>query len=593
MQPHIAAQKIRPALAKARPRAVKDILLTKDTSADATANSKTEDKKAEAKVPTFRQLGLDPKIVKALRDMSYSRPTPIQAQAIPHAMKRKDILGIAQTGTGKTGAFTLPVMHALAKGRARARMPRCLIVCPTRELAAQVAENVELYGKYLKLEMALLIGGVSFAEQDKKLSKGVDILIATPGRLLDQFERGKILLTGVQCLVVDEADRMLDMGFIPDIERIFEITPFTRQVLFFSATMAKELDRIVDTFLHQPVRIEVARENTTAKTVTQKIITMPTNDARAKRNALRGAIEQSDVKNGIVFCNRKKDVDIVAASLTKHGHQARPIHGDLPQSERMKTLQDFRDGKLKLLCASDVAARGLDVPDVSHVFNFNVPSHAEDYVHRIGRTGRAGRKGDAVMLVTPLDEKNFDAVKDLIKVKEFDEMVLEGVSLDPDIRPGDKERKRRERSGRNSKYSKPRKDRRDRPVAQHGQTASMAPVSRGEPREEQPAPKKRERVRSKAPAGNAKPETEDAPAAKKEPRGAKKQERRSEKPAADKPEAKSEKPRNEKPKREKRSRNKQAHEGGRKSSRSGLPQNKDTGFGDEMPAFFGNVLKKD
>lgn len=579
---------------------MKDLHLTNDTSADATANSETEIKKEE-KVPTFRQLGLDPKIVKALRDMSYSRPTPIQAQAIPHAMKRKDILGIAQTGTGKTGAFTLPVMHALAKGRARARMPRCLIVCPTRELAAQVAENVELYGKYLKLEMALLIGGVSFAEQDKKLSKGVDILIATPGRLLDQFERGKILLTGVQCLVVDEADRMLDMGFIPDIERIFEITPFTRQVLFFSATMAKELDRIVDTFLHQPVRIEVARQNTTAKTVTQKIITMPTNDARAKRNALRGAIEQSDVKNGIVFCNRKKDVDIVAASLTKHGHQARPIHGDLPQSERMKTLQDFRDGKLKLLCASDVAARGLDVPDVSHVFNFNVPSHAEDYVHRIGRTGRAGRKGDAVMLVTPLDEKNFDAVKDLIKVDEFDEMVLEGVSLEPDIRPGDKERKRRERSGRNSKYSKPRGDRRERPIAQHGETASLAPVSRGKPREEERAPKKRERVRSKAPAGNAKPESDDKPSAKKEPRGAKKKEQRPKKPDA-KPaakqapkqtEAKSEKPRSDKPKREKRQRNKQAHEGGRKSNRSGLPQNKDTGFGDEMPAFFGNVLKKD
>ena len=593
---------------------MKDIHLTNDTSADATANSVSETVDEEKKVPTFRQLGLDPKIVKALRDMKYTHPTPIQAQSIPHALKRKDILGIAQTGTGKTGAFVLPVMHMLAKGRARARMPRCLIVCPTRELAAQVAENVELYGKYLNLEMALLIGGVSFAEQDKKLSRGVDILIATPGRLLDQFERGKILLNGVQCLVVDEADRMLDMGFIPDIERIFEITPFTRQVLFFSATMAKELTRIVDTFLHQPVRIEVARENKTADTVTQKIITMPTNDARAKRNALRGAIEQSDVKNGIVFCNRKKDVDIVAASLTKHGHQARPIHGDLPQSERMQTLQDFRDGKLKLLCASDVAARGLDVPDVSHVFNFNVPSHAEDYVHRIGRTGRAGRKGDAVMLVTPLDEKNFDAVKDLIKVSEFDEMVLEGVSLAPDVRPGDKERKKRDRNSRDRKHSKPRSDRRDRPVAAHGQTASMAPVSKGEPREETPA--KRARVRTKAPAGNPKPDAEakaDAPKTdaprdtNSEPKQSRNRNRNNnrndkkpqhnEAKSDTKPEAKSEpraeKSQSEKPRRNKPIRNKQANEGGRKSNRSGLPENSKAGFGEDMPAFFGNVLKKD
>ncbi|MEE9348169.1 MAG: DEAD/DEAH box helicase, partial [Robiginitomaculum sp.] len=338
---------------------------------------------AEKKVPTFRQLGLDPKIVKALKDMGYVRPTPIQAESIPVALVNKDVLGIAQTGTGKTGAFILPVMHRLNKGRARARMPRCLVICPTRELAAQVAEQVELYGKYLKLEMALLIGGVSFAEQDRKLNKGVDILIATPGRLLDQFERGKILLTGVQTLVVDEADRMLDMGFIPDIERIFKMTPFTRQVLFFSATMAPEISRLVDTFLHQPVRIEVARQSRTADTVTQHIVTMPSNDARAKRNAIRGAVKQLDVQNAIVFCNRKKDVDIVAASLTKHGFQAQPIHGDLPQSERMKTLQAFRDGELKILVASDVAARGLDVPSVSHVFNYDVPSHAEDYVHRI------------------------------------------------------------------------------------------------------------------------------------------------------------------------------------------------------------------
>jgi len=344
---------------------------------------------------TFKELGLDPKIIKALDDMGYEKPTPIQANAIPAALAGKDVLGIAQTGTGKTGAFTLPTVHKLAKGRARARMPRCLIVCPTRELAAQVAENVELYGKYLKLEMALLIGGVSFAEQDKKLTRGVDVLIATPGRLLDQFERGKILLTGVQTLVVDEADRMLDMGFIPDIERIFEITPFTRQVLFFSATMPNEIKRLVQQFLHQPETIQVARKNMTAKTVTQRIVRLPKSDAKLKRTALRWIIDNENVDNGIVFCNRKRDVDIVAKSLNKHGHSAAPIHGDLAQSQRTETLADFKEGRVKILVASDVAARGLDVPSVSHVFNYDVPSHAEDYVHRRNEKGGKGRgRGD-------------------------------------------------------------------------------------------------------------------------------------------------------------------------------------------------------
>jgi len=250
--------------------------------------SKPEKIDADAKIDiTFKELGLDPKIIRALDDLGYETPTPIQAKSIPAALMQRDVLGIAQTGTGKTGAFTLPTMHKLAKGRARARMPRCVIVCPTRELAAQVAEDVENYGKYLKLEMALLIGGVSFAEQDRKLMKGVDILIATPGRLIDQFERGKILMTGVQTLIVDEADRMLDMGFIPDIEKIFDMTPFTRQVLFFSATMPNEIKRLVDQFLHQPVSIQIARKNMTAKTVKQRIVRMPSSDAKQKRTARR------------------------------------------------------------------------------------------------------------------------------------------------------------------------------------------------------------------------------------------------------------------------------------------------------------------
>ncbi|WP_017930299.1 DEAD/DEAH box helicase [Robiginitomaculum antarcticum] len=430
-------------------------------------------------LPTFTELGLAPKILKALADKGYEYPTPIQAQSIPHALQGRDVLGIAQTGTGKTGAFILPVMHKLSRGRARARMPRCLVICPTRELAAQVAENVEEYGKYLKLEMALLIGGVSFTEQQRKLDKGVDILIATPGRLLDQFERGKILLTGVQTLIVDEADRMLDMGFIPDIERIFEITPFTRQVLFFSATMPPEITRLVQTFLHNPVRVEVARQSTTAKNVTQRIIKMPSNDARAKRNALRGIIEQSGTfEFAIIFCNRKRDVDIVAKSLNKHGLNAEPIHGDLPQSVRTQTLQDFRDGKTKILVASDVAARGLDVDTITHVLNYDVPNHAEDYVHRIGRTGRAGRHGEAIMLVSPVDVKNYEGVLHMLKKDSIEEMTLDGISLAADVRPGDKTARNKGR-GRDRKSSRsPRGERRDRPVKDHGETASMAPVKK-------------------------------------------------------------------------------------------------------------------
>ena len=421
-----------------------------------TSNPETDPIKADAPIDvTFAELGLDDRILKALGDMDYVKPTPIQAHAIPPALQGRDVLGIAQTGTGKTGAFTLPTVHKLAKGRARARMPRCLIVCPTRELAAQVAENVELYGKYLKLEMALLIGGVAFAEQDRKLGKGVDVLIATPGRLLDQFDRGKILLTGVQTLIVDEADRMMDMGFIPDIERIFKLTPFTRQVLFFSATMPYEIKRLVDQFLHQPVTIQVARENKTADTVTQKIVRMPSSDAKQKRTALRWIIDNNDVKNGIVFCNRKRDVDIVAKSLTVHGHSAAPIHGDLDQSFRTKTLESFKNGDLKLLVASDVAARGLDIPDVSHVFNYDVPTHSEDYVHRIGRTGRAGREGDAVMLVSRLDEKYYQSILELIKLEAIAELEIPGIEDFPKDRG-----RRNDRNSRSKSKSRGRSDRR-------------------------------------------------------------------------------------------------------------------------------------
>ena len=369
----------------------------------------------------FSDLKLNPKILKAVKDAGYEKPTPIQKKAIPAALDGKDVLGIAQTGTGKTASFTLPMINLLSRGRARARMPRSLVLCPTRELAAQVAENFDIYAKNLKLSKALLIGGVSFKEQDVLIDKGVDVLIATPGRLIDHFERGKLLLTGVQVMVVDEADRMLDMGFIPDIERIFKLTPFTRQTLFFSATMASEIERITNTFLSAPVRVEIARQATASENIKQSVVMFAPKqkdrESSEKRQLLRHLIdlEGKNCTNAIVFCNRKTDVDICSKSLNKYGYQAAPIHGDLDQTKRTETLESFRDGDLRILVASDVAARGLDIPSVSHVFNFDVPIQAEDYVHRIGRTGRAGRDGTAIMICSKKDRKNLSNVEELLQ----------------------------------------------------------------------------------------------------------------------------------------------------------------------------------
>jgi superfamily II DNA/RNA helicase len=367
---------------------------------------------------TFADLGLSPKVLSAVTDAGYTVPTPIQLGAIPHALQGKDVLGIAQTGTGKTASFVLPMLTRLEKGRARARMPRTLILEPTRELAAQVEENFVKYGKNHRLTVALLIGGVSFEDQLKKLERGVDVLIATPGRLLDHFERGKLLLTGVEILVIDEADRMLDMGFIPDIERICKLIPFTRQTLFFSATMPPEITKLTEQFLHAPVRVEVSRAASTGTNITQRLVKSgpkPWDKRETLRNLIRA--ESEGLKNAIIFCNRKVEVAELFRSLVKYDFDAGALHGDMDQRARMQMLSNFRDGKLKLLVASDVAARGLDIPEVSHVFNYDVPIHAEDYVHRIGRTGRAGRLGKAFTIVTKSDVKYVDAIERLTGLK--------------------------------------------------------------------------------------------------------------------------------------------------------------------------------
>jgi superfamily II DNA/RNA helicase len=363
---------------------------------------------------SFSHLGLSEKVLAAVAATGYTTPTPIQEQAIPHVLARRDVLGIAQTGTGKTAAFVLPMLTMLEKGRARARMPRTLILEPTRELAAQVKENFDKYGAGQKLNVALLIGGVSFGDQDTKLTRGVDVLIATPGRLLDHTERGGLLLTGVELLVIDEADRMLDMGFIPDIERICKMIPFTRQTLFFTATMPPEIRRITETFLHNPEKIEVSRPATTAVGVSQFQISVG-REPHEKREVLRRLLRDAkDLQNAIIFCNRKREVALLHKSLQKHGFAVGALHGDMDQSARTAALDQFRKGEIPLLVASDVAARGLDIPAVSHIFNFDVPHHADDYVHRIGRTGRAGRTGTAISIVTPLDQKSVVAIEKLI-----------------------------------------------------------------------------------------------------------------------------------------------------------------------------------
>ena len=392
----------------------------------------------------FTDLGLSAEIVQAVAAKGYRTPTPIQAQAIPAVFMGRDVLGCAQTGTGKTASFVLPLMDILSGSRARAGMPRSLILEPTRELALQVAENFVEYGKFLKLNHALLIGGESLMDQKKALMKGVDVLIATPGRLMDLFERGGLLLTDTKILVIDEADRMLDMGFIPDVEKIVGFLPKTRQTLFFSATMAPEIRRLADAFLTNPKEITVSRPASIATTIVAGLAVV---DDLDKREALRRLIRSEDVQNALIFCNRKRDVDILFKSLKRHGLSVGQLHGDMSQPERFATLGKFKANEIRLLVCSDVAARGLDIGGLSHVFNFDVPIHAEDYVHRIGRTGRAGMIGHAFTLATPDDRGFVDAIEKLVGAV-IPRIEVEG--MDPVAFPEDDGRRRRGR-GRGTK----------------------------------------------------------------------------------------------------------------------------------------------
>ena len=425
----------------------------------------------------FSDLGLSEKVLQAVSASGYDTPTPIQAQAIPHALEGRDVLGIAQTGTGKTAAFTLPMLSRLEQGRARARMPRTLILEPTRELAAQVEEAFIKYGANHKLNVALLIGGVSFGDQEQKIMRGADVLIATPGRMLDFFERGKLLLNGIEILVIDEADRMLDMGFIPDIEKICKLVPFTRQTLFFSATMPPEIQRLTEQFLHNPVQIEVARVGATAATIRQAVVPSP--GGPIKRETLRRIIRgEENLKNAIIFCNRKRDVATLHRSLVKHGFSAGALHGDMDQPARMASLDAFKSGDVALLVCSDVAARGLDIPDVSHVFNFDVPTHADDYVHRIGRTGRAGKSGVAFTLVTDEDSKYIDDIEKLThqQIERLDSPISEDEAANAP------RHERSERSGRGRARGESRSRGRDRDRSRE----SAARAERVAAREEQP-----------------------------------------------------------------------------------------------------------
>ena len=451
---------------------------------------------------SFADLGLSDDLLRAVTDAGYTEPTPIQRQAIPSVLMGKDLIGIAQTGTGKTAAFVLPMIDVLGEGRTRALMPRSLILEPTRELAAQVAENFEKYGVNHKLSMALLIGGVQMGDQVKALEKGVDVLIATPGRLMDLYGRGKILLTGCSLLVIDEADRMLDMGFIPDIEEICTKLPKVRQTLLFSATMPPPIKKLADRFLTDPKTIEVARPASTNTNIAQRIVQVPAT-AHVKRDVLRRLLQQDEVSTAIIFCNRKTTVRDLNKSLKKHGFRSAEIHGDMDQSARIAELDRFKNGDVNILVASDVAARGIDVKGVSHVFNFDAPWHPDDYVHRIGRTGRGGATGTAYTLVTPEDAENIAEIEKLTghKIERVPSPVAvdeaEAAPAPKRTRGGKREAKKTEPRREEAAAEAPAKPRTRRTAAAREEVpAAPAPATREESSRARPA---RDESRSRPP----------------------------------------------------------------------------------------------
>jgi superfamily II DNA/RNA helicase len=450
---------------------------------------------------TFADLGLSDELLRAVSESGYDVPTPIQRQAIPSVLMMRDIIGIAQTGTGKTASFVLPMIDILAQGRARARMPRSLILEPTRELAAQVAENFEKYGKHHKLSMALLIGGVQMGDQVKALEKGVDVLIATPGRLMDLFGRGKIMLNDCSLLVIDEADRMLDMGFIPDIEEICTKLPKNRQTLLFSATMPAPIKKLADRFLSNPKTIEVARPASSNLLIDQRMIRV---DARKKRDVLADFLRNGDVRSALVFCNRKTTVRELATSL-KRGHlNVGQIQGDMAQADRIRELDRFKNDEINVLVASDVAARGLDIKGVSHVFNYDVPWHPDDYVHRIGRTGRAGKTGIAITLVTGADAESIDNIQKLTGTK-----LLEMGDAPASAAPAAVEEERAPREAREPRESRPPREPRQR-AARPPRTPRAPRSEAAAPEPPAPRPEPEARKPDRAPRRERQPEPEAA-----------------------------------------------------------------------------------
>ena len=432
---------------------------------------------------SFADLGLSPELLRAVATSGYGEPTPIQKGAIPSVLMGKDLIGIAQTGTGKTAAFVLPMIDILAHGRGRARMPRSLILEPTRELAAQVAENFEKYGVHHKLNMALLIGGVQMGDQVKALEKGVDVLIATPGRLMDLFERGKILMTGCELLVIDEADRMLDMGFIPDIETICSRLPKNRQTLLFSATMPPPIKKLADKFLTDPRTVEVARPATANINIEQRLVEVR---GDKKRETLRELLRADEVRNAIIFANRKTTVRELYTSLRRAHLRVGQIHGDMEQPARIAELDRFKQDEINILVASDVAARGLDIKGVSHVFNFDVPWQPDDYIHRIGRTGRAGAKGIAITLATREDREAVAAIEKLtgLKIARHGERAEPAAAVEPEA-PSVEPARARKPAPEPRRKAEPRSEPR-----------AAKPETRPEPRAAKPEPKARKSERA-------------------------------------------------------------------------------------------------